>query len=76
MRMANHYYTLPEILAVPVNNPYYDRLFALSEQRQFLKPGIELDMINIEISTLMDRVKKRAKMLSGLSSKRSPKMKE
>lgn len=61
--MANHYYTTPEILAVPVNNPYYDRLRALDDQRRFLPPGIDRDMINLEIATLMERVKARKNMM-------------
>ena len=61
--MANHYYTTPEIMAVPVSNPYHDRLFALDDQRRFLPPGIERDMINLEIATLMERVKGRKNMM-------------
>ena len=61
--MANHYYTTPEIMAVPVSNPYHDRLFALDDQRRFLPPGIDRDMINLEIATLMERVKVRKNMM-------------
>lgn len=61
--MANHYYTTPEIMAVPVSNPYHDRLFALDDQRRFLPPGIDRDMINLEIATLMERVKARKNMM-------------
>lgn len=62
--MANHYYTTPEIMAVPVSNPYHDRLFALDDQRRFLPPGIDRDMINLEIATLMERVKGRKNMMN------------
>lgn len=50
-------------MAVPVSNPYHDRLFALDDQRRFLPPGIDRDMINLEIATLMERVKARKNMM-------------
>lgn len=48
---------------MPAANPYHDRLLELNEQRGFTPPGVERDIIDIEITTLMERVKKREAML-------------
>lgn len=64
MNMANRKsYTSAEIAAVPAANPYHDRLLELNELRGFTPPGVERDIIDIEITTLMERVKKREEML-------------
>ena len=62
--MANQRsYTSAEIAAVPHSNPYHDRLLALNEQRNAMPFGIDRDIVDIEITTLMERVKSRQKML-------------
>lgn len=66
--MADHYYTTPEILAISANNPYRERLVTLVEQRCLMPLSADRDMINLEISTLMERVNTRKKMHDSLSN--------